>query len=157
MISKLSRACYVIKLMSQISSTDTLKSIYFAYFHSIMKYGIIFWGNSPNSKIFTLQKRTVRIIAGVKCRNSCRSLFMRLEILPLPYEYIFTLMNFVVNNQERFQTNSAIHSNTRNRDHLHRPTANLSCFQKSAYYAGTKIFNSLPSNFRSLMNEKAQF
>jgi hypothetical protein len=39
----------------------------------------------------------------------------------------------LVNNQECFQTNSAIHSvNTRDRDHLRRPTANLSCFQKSA-------------------------
>jgi hypothetical protein len=83
---------------------------------------------------------------------------MRLEILPLPCEYIFTLMNFVVNNQEHFQTNSAIHSvNTRNRDHLHRPTTNLLRFQKSVYYAGIKIFNSLPSNLRSLMNKKAQF
>jgi hypothetical protein len=79
--------------------------------------------------IFTLQKRIVRIIAGVKSRNSCRNLFMRLEILPHPCEYIFTLMNFVVNNQEHFQTNSAVHCvNTRNRNHLHRPTANLSCF-----------------------------
>jgi hypothetical protein len=29
---------------------------------------------------------------------------LRLEILPLPCEYIFTLMNFVVNKQEHFQT-----------------------------------------------------
>jgi hypothetical protein len=79
--------------------------------------------------IFTLLKRTVRIIAGVKSRTSCRNLFMRLEISPLPCEYIFILMNFVVNNQEYFQTNSAMHSvNTGNRDHLHRSTANLSCF-----------------------------
>jgi IS1 family transposase len=124
-----------------------------------MKYGITFWGNSPSSKmILTLQKRTVRIIAGVKSRNSCRNLFMRLEILPLMCEYIFTLMNFVVNNQEHFQTNSAVHGvNTRNRDHLHIPTANLSCFQKSAYYAGIKIFNSLPSDLRCLMNKQTQF
>jgi IS1 family transposase len=93
--------------------------------------------------IFPLQKGTVRIIAGVKSRNSCRNLFTRLEILPLPCEYIFTLMNFLVNNKEHFQKNSAIHSvNSRNRDHLHRPTANLSCFQKSAYCAGIKIFKS---------------
>jgi hypothetical protein len=124
-----------------------------------MKYGIIFWGNSPNSKIiFTLLKRTVRIIAGVKSRKSCRNVSMSLEILPLQCEYIFTLMNCVVNNQEHFQTNSAIHSvNTRNRDHLHRPDANLSCFQKCAYCAGIKIFNNLPSNLRSLINKKAQF
>jgi hypothetical protein len=142
----------------RISSTDTLKSIYFAYFHSIMKYGIIFWCNSPNSKmIFTLQKRTVRIIVGVKSRNSWRNLFMRLEILLLPCKYIFTLMNSVVNNQDIFWTNSAIHTvNTRKRDQLHRLTANLSHFQKSAYYTGIKILNSLPSNLRSLIIKKVQ-
>jgi IS1 family transposase len=124
-----------------------------------MKYAVIFLGNSSNSKmIFTLQKRTLRIIASVKSRTSCRNLFMSLEILSLPCEYLFTLMNFVVNNQEHFQANSAIHSvNTRKRDHLHRPTSNISCFQKSAYYAGIKIFNSLPSNLRSLMNKQTQF
>jgi len=46
MIPKLSRACYALRSVSHVSSTDTLKSIYFAYFHSIMKYGIVFWGNS---------------------------------------------------------------------------------------------------------------
>jgi hypothetical protein len=30
---------------------------------------------------------------------------MRLQILPLSCEYIFTSMNFVLNNQEHFQTN----------------------------------------------------
>jgi hypothetical protein len=29
---------------------DTLKLVYFAYFHSVMSYGIIFWGNSTDSK-----------------------------------------------------------------------------------------------------------
>jgi hypothetical protein len=68
--------------------------------------------------------------------------------------YIFSLVNFIVNNQEYFQNNSAIHSvNTRNKNQLYRPIANLSCFQKSAYYAGIKIFDSLPS----LVNKKARF
>jgi hypothetical protein len=95
-----------------------------------MKYGIILGGNSLNSKkIFTLQKKIVRLMAGVKPRNSCRSLFNRLHI-----EYIFSLMSFNVNNQEHFQTNSAIHSvNSRNKNQLHRPTDKLSCFQTSAY------------------------
>jgi hypothetical protein len=64
MIPKLSRACYAVRSIFHVSNTDTLKSIYFAYFHSIMKYGITF-GNLSNSKmIFTLQKRIVRIMAG---------------------------------------------------------------------------------------------
>jgi hypothetical protein len=59
MIPKLSGACYAVRLMFHISNITTLiKSIYFVYFHSILKYVIILWGNSCNSwKIFTLQKK----------------------------------------------------------------------------------------------------
>jgi len=67
-------------------------------------------------------------------------------------------IELVVNNQEHFQTNSTIHSvNTRNSDHLHRSIFNISCFQKSAYYADIEVFNSLLSNLRSLMNKRTQF
>ena len=41
MISTLSAACYAVRLMFHISNIITLKSIYFAYFHFIMQYGII--------------------------------------------------------------------------------------------------------------------
>jgi hypothetical protein len=41
-IPKLSSACYVVRSMFHFSTKDSLTMIYFAYFHSIMKYGIIF-------------------------------------------------------------------------------------------------------------------
>jgi hypothetical protein len=67
-------------------------------------------------------------------------------------------MNFCVNNQEKFQTDSWIHNiNTRNKHHLHRPTANLSCFQKNAFYSEIRIFNSVPRSITNLKNEKAKF
>jgi hypothetical protein len=69
LIPKLSGACYAVRSMLHVSNTDTLRSIYFAYFHSIMKYGILFWGNSSNiKKTFTLQKKIVRLMAGVRVR-----------------------------------------------------------------------------------------
>jgi len=43
------------------------------------------------------------------------------------------------------KTNPSVHGiSTWNKHHLHGLTAKLSCFQKSTYYASTKIFNSLP-------------
>ena len=70
MIPKLSGACYAIRSMVHISTFNTLKSIYYACFHCIIKYGMIFGGNSSNSgKIFTLQKRIVRIMAGAQPRT----------------------------------------------------------------------------------------
>jgi hypothetical protein len=137
--------------MCHIINTDAVKSVYFAYFHSTMKYGIIFWGNSSNSKmILTLQKQIIRLMADVKPRNSCSSLFKSLEILTLSCEYIFSLLLFTVNNKEHLQTNYAVHSvNTRNKNRLHRPIANLSCFQKRVYCAAIKMLNSLPTSLKS--------
>jgi len=65
MIPKLSKACYATRSMVHISKINTLNSIYYAYFHCIIKYGIILWGNSSNSgRMFTLQKKNIRIMAG---------------------------------------------------------------------------------------------
>jgi hypothetical protein len=59
---------------------------------------------------------------------------------------------------EHFQTNSSIHStDTSNKHHLHRPNANLSCFQESTFYAGIRIFSRLPLSLISLKNEKTEF
>ena len=67
-------------------------------------------------------------------------------------------MSFFIGNQDKFLTNPSVHSiNTRNKHHLHRPIANLSCFQKGASYSGIRIFNNLPQSITSLRNEKPQF
>jgi hypothetical protein len=72
--------------------------------------------SAGHTQTFTLQMKIVKIMVGVKPTNSCRCLLKRLEILPLPHKYIFSLMNCTVNNHEHFQTNSIVHSvNTRNR------------------------------------------
>jgi hypothetical protein len=40
-----------------------------------MMYGLIFWGNSYYSNtIFRLQVRTIRIIVGIRDRESCREI-----------------------------------------------------------------------------------
>jgi len=69
---------------------------------------------------------------GAQPRTSHRNLFQQSKILPVPTLYILSLMNFIINNQGNFQTNSSTHNsnNTRNKHHLHRPNASLSCFQK---------------------------
>ena len=88
-LPELSAECYAVRQMYHICDENTLKSIYFAYFHSITKYGIIFWGNSSNSKnVFTFQKKVIRIKVGAHSRTSCRSLFKNLETLPVSSQYI---------------------------------------------------------------------
>jgi hypothetical protein len=83
-------------------SQKTLKMIYYAYFHSIVNYGLIFWGSSYSVKIFKIQKDMIRIITGYRSRDSCRDLFKNLKILPLQWQYIFSLLLFVVDNKNKF-------------------------------------------------------
>ena len=47
-------------------------------------------------------------MAGAQPKTSCRILFKKLEILPVPCQYIFLLMKFITNKQEIFKTNSCI-------------------------------------------------
>ena len=75
---KISIACYMVIQMNYICNNDIMRSIYFAYFHSVASYGIILWGNSSYSmKIFTLQKRIIRIMMTAQPRISCRKLFLK--------------------------------------------------------------------------------
>jgi hypothetical protein len=89
-------------------------------------------GNSSNSrKIFTLQNKIVRILAGAQPRTPCSSLFKQLQTLHVPCHYILSLISFIVFSQEIFQTNSSIRNvNRRNKGRLHWTNFNLSYFQK---------------------------
>jgi hypothetical protein len=93
---KLSNACYAIRSLRPFVSQESLRMIYFSYFHAVMSYSIIFWGNSSHSgNIFKLQKRVIRIITNYRSRDSCRDLFKKLDILSLYSQYIYSLLNFV--------------------------------------------------------------
>jgi len=48
----------------------------------------------------------VRVMSGVGPRSSCRSLFRKLNILPISCHYILPLMLFIVDNQKDFLTNA---------------------------------------------------
>ena len=128
-----SGACYAVRSMFRISTITTLKSTSFIYVHSIIKYRIIFWGNSSNSgeNIHFTNKQTNKQktpeLQFVHIPELHVVVYLKkLEILPTPHQYILSLMNFIVNNKETFQTNSSIHNiKTWNMHHLHRPNANL--------------------------------
>jgi hypothetical protein len=157
-VPKLSSASFALRVVKPFLSQDSLKLVYYSYFHSIMTYIVIFWGNLHYSKIiFRLQKRIIRIIVGIRGRDSCTEHFRMLKILPLQSEYILSLLLFVVDNGDYFKVNSDIHNiNTRNKSNLHLPTSNLSVYQKGKYYSGIRVFNSLPSQIKEVSHNRNQ-
>jgi len=133
--------------------------IYFSHFHSIMPYGIIFWGNSHYSvNIFKIKKRIVRIITNSNRYDTCRPLFKNLRILPLPSQYIFSILLFVITNKKLFQLNSQVHNiHTRYNDNLHLSSTGLTLVQKGVAYSGCKIYNHLPPQIKKISNNVALF
>jgi hypothetical protein len=58
LVAKLSAANFSIRILPSVMTQESLTMVYFAYVHSIMSYGIIFWGSSTySSLLFKIQKR----------------------------------------------------------------------------------------------------
>jgi hypothetical protein len=59
LIPKLRTACYAVRTIKSLMSENILIMVDSACFHSVMSYGVVFWGNSPySSKIFYCKKES---------------------------------------------------------------------------------------------------
>jgi hypothetical protein len=95
--------------LKPLLTLKALKMVYYSYFHSVMSYGIIFWGTSPYSdNILKIQKIILRIITDSSQRESCRQLYKQQQILTVHGQYIYSLLMFVVKFKEIFSLNSDI-------------------------------------------------
>ena len=141
--------------MPKHTSASSLKVVYYTFFHLAMSYGIIFWGNSSHSSIiFRIKKKAIKIMEGCRNRVSCRNLFKKLQILPLTSQYMLSLLMLVVQ-KNFFLTNNENHNlGTRQRNNLYLPQANLTIYQKGAYYSGIKILINYPWRLRMLLVTK---
>ena len=138
---------------------NVLRTVYFSYFHSVMSYGVIFWGNSHlSNNIFRIQKRIIRIITNKGKRDSCQNLYKQLQILTFPSQYIFSLLLFVAKYTDLFLSISEIHDIiTRFNYNLHLPSTNLTLVQKGVFYSGSRIYNHLPTHIKNLSKDFKQF
>jgi hypothetical protein len=145
-VPKLSSASFAVRAVKPFLSQESLR---------IMSYGLVFWDNSNQSNtVFKMQKRIIRIMVGIRDRESCRECFRKLKILPLQSQYIYLLLSLVINNRQHFKINSDIHNiNTRNNLDLHYPQSHLSVHQKGAHYTGIKVFNRLPVPIKQLSHD----
>ena len=158
-VSKLNKACFAVRLVKPYMTTEILKTLYFSYFHSVLSYGIIFWGNLVCSQhIFKIQKRMIRIISNLGVTDCCRCAFKELGILPLNLQYLYSLLMFVAKNRDLFQANTSFHSvNTRYKNDLHLPSAHLKIFQKGSSFFRSKGLQSLTTKMKELSHDIKRF
>ena len=95
----------------------------------------------------------IRIMMGIRNRDSCRQYFKRLKILPLKAQYLLSLLLFVAGNVDYFRLNSDIQGfNNKNKSNLHLLPSKLTVFQR-----GIKAFNNFPTNIKNRLQNKKQF
>lgn len=144
----LSSSVYLFYKLASCCNKKTLLSCYYSYVYSRIQYNIIAWGAANQfllNRIFVLQKRIIRTIFKAKPLDSCKPLFKKHKILPLPCIIIFQTALFAYSHRNLFKINSDYHSyNTRNKSSITFTKHTSQLFETSPYYLCSKIFNSLP-------------
>lgn len=143
--SKLSNVCYIIRTLKETVSSNVLRTLYFGLVQSTLQYGLLFWGSSAHlEKVFKIQKKILRCMAGVHPSTSCKPIFRKFNILTLPCLYISQLIMHIRANEHKFIKNNEVHTyNTRNNHLLHQPFSRLGVAQESPEYIGIKCYNSI--------------
>ena len=151
----MSSASYALSHMKYSLPVDSLTVIHFAHVHTVMSYGIIFWGYSTAAtKVFLLQKKILRIISKVKPRE----LFKNMQIMTLYLLYIYSLVLFVVNNKHLFAFNNGIHKyNIRNNTNFHFPSVHFTKVCKGPFITGIRLYNHLPQIIKTLDHNSKKF
>jgi hypothetical protein len=148
---------YAIKHMYNFSNIETIIKDLLCIL-LILKYGIIFSGNSTDIKRVTqLQKKTMRTMMGVNSTGSCTPIVKALKICIISAQYTLSLMTILAHDFEYFAVNNLIHSVCARRLlQLHKPVKNLALYQTGVYYKSIKISNILPKCIADLLKDMKQ-
>lgn len=152
---KLCKTAYLLRNLSNTVSQHVLISAYHGLFESNISYGILAWGHSSSAdKVFSVQRRVVRIIAGASYRANSTPLFLKLKLLTLPALYVFNCLLYVYKNKHSFITYGDIHTHdTRQKNNMCPKFLRLTKSRHSNYFA-VIFFNHLPEEIKILPLDK---
>jgi hypothetical protein len=140
---------FALRKVSTISNQKTALLAYYGYVESILRYGIVLWGNSVQNsiqRIFIAQKKCIRAMCNIKQIESCKPHFKTLGILTLTSLYIFEVSVFVKLNPVLFPLKSSCASGRliRHRYKINMVPGKTALLRKSILGMATKIYNFLP-------------
>lgn len=149
---QLAKNIYLLRNLKSCVSQTTICTAYFAVFQSRMSYAILAWGHSPQAaRIFGLQRRAIRVMAGLCYRQDCREAFRSMRILTFPSLFILECLLYIKRNCLNVKTHQDLHDHfTRHRVDAVIPYNRLSRCQTGSRYWAIKFWNRLPSHVRSL-------
>ena len=142
--------------LKYVIDEKSLKTLYYGNFHSLLAYGVIFWGDSINAdKIFVLQKRVLRTMLKLYYLEHCKEYFKIHKILPLPCVYILDCVTFVKKNYtDLFEEEKVMYEyNTRYKNkNLILPKTRLKLVDNGPFCKCVQIYNKLPNEHKIIEN-----
>ena len=167
--SKISKGLGVILKARKILNTESLKNLYYAFVYQYLLYCNHVWGNASLcylNKLIVLQKKAIRVIAGVSPRTSTYHLFQELDVMNLQQLNLYLIVRliynvyiymihvfrnmFVINQSTRPQV-------TRQSSHYHIPYCCKNIGKTSIRYRGTIIWNNVLKSSVSLNQYEMYF
>lgn len=154
---KIASFSYVLRTLRNEISTEVALDAYYAYVHSRLAYGVLFWGNSVDAeRIFKLQKMCLRSIFGLRKRETCRGVFGENRILTLAEIYI-TYCALYVNRNATLLLSQQIHHQYETRQsalYIKPPYTHLTLIQRQHIVTAIRIYNHLPCSIKTLKHQQ---
>lgn len=149
---KLNKVYYIIKNLKNKLDTDSIMSVYYANFHSVISYNIAVWGRSSDiNRILILQKRVIRMIFNLETHTSCRTTFCGNKILTVTSIYLLKILLHIHGKKTTLAKHSNIHTiNTRGKNDIYQNKHIHAKYEKSPLYSGTHLYNLLPLDLKCL-------
>nr|CAH7714368.1 unnamed protein product [Callosobruchus chinensis] len=144
--SKLSKAVYAIKKVSQTVDTEAAVTAYYGLFHSSLSYGILSWGNASFSqlqKVFIIQNS----IVNARPVEHCKDLSKNFKITTLFGLIVFQNLIYIKNNIDKHVQLSSVHGyETRGKNKLIQPRTRVN----KSKVLGIELYNALPDEISNL-------
>lgn len=155
--NKINSFTFALYKLTKSASRNTAVVAYYAYVESVLRYGLIIWGNSTDiNKVFVAQKKCIRSICGIPPDESCRPHFKKLKILLLTCLYVLEMSIFVKLHPHLFKQarDVSIRQNMRKPNRLVLGTVSKSArYMKNCYAMCVSIYNKL---LQSMKNKPLQ-
>ena len=145
-IKKTRYLIYIFYKISKYMHRETLKIIYYAFFHSIITYGIIGWGGAYSNSLQRLEKLEARVHKIINKND-----FVNDNPLNIQQAYAYESLLYNFNTLKFTYLNSA--SITRSKLIL-LPKNTKRVSDKSNYIKAIKLYNKLPNDYKTLDTKK---
>lgn len=152
--NKLDRYVYALKRLRQTISLEAALTAYHGYVASVLNYGLIMWGNSVDAdRAFKLQKKCIRSICNAGFLDTCKPLFKKLNILPLPCLYIREVCCFVKLHPIYYKKYNEVSTRNVREKYtylLHKPPSHAQIYKQNIYNMSIILYNKLPTFIKNL-------